>query len=154
MRNGRERNTGKRTEEAPASRGARDSGRGPDEARLLPADSGGARGVSTGLPRQGSPHASSQAGLGRSHRPRASSPFSHPARRPRGKERAAHLPQAEAAARRVVPARKRGPEVSGCRTGNAWGRRRGRRRPRPCLSPFLLRMRPWRAGLLDRSDPL
>lgn len=59
MRNGRERNTGKRTEEAPASRGARDSGRGPDEARLLPADSGGARGVSTGLPRQGSPHASS-----------------------------------------------------------------------------------------------
>lgn len=49
MRNGRERNTGKRTEEAPASRGARDSGRGPDEARLLPADSGGARGVSTGL---------------------------------------------------------------------------------------------------------
>lgn len=69
MRNGRERNTGKRTEEAPASRGARDSGRGPDEARLLPADSGGARGVSTGLPRQGSPHASSQAGVGRSHRP-------------------------------------------------------------------------------------
>lgn len=44
MRNGRERNTGKRTEEAPASRGARDSGRGPDEARLLPADSAGPAG--------------------------------------------------------------------------------------------------------------